>query len=431
MPPLRNFLVFPLLVLALVSPVKAESLEGLNAVGYSIGDEEVLKSDTAYPSCGEDVVPFINVTFDYEQNLFSNCGWDYFMIHYSGYLTIPEHQTIEFFIASDDGGVLESEFLSFGNWYDQGCTATYSGLIEVASGSYAVDFFYYERGGGTCFMLAWKIDDAQWTIVPPSAFTRVPISTTTSTSTTIEETTTTTTSTTSTTVAPIPVTTSSTTTTTSTTTTSTIPEPPPTFAPPPPVTAPPPPPTEPEPPTTVEEPPTTLLAPPDTAKAPPETIPEPSPITAPEPPTSAPEPVEEPPLTVPEPPTTIPVPETVEELTTFIETLSKDETIPVEQAVAIIATETFAALPQAQIEEVFSHIDVEEINEEQAMELIASVQEAPLNVRSAFQKVLNVFGGVFDSYVPIGSKIPVGERRTLVAIGAVLISASPTSIKRR
>jgi hypothetical protein len=65
------------------------------------------------------------------------------------------------------------------------------------------------------------------------------------------------------------------------------------------------------------------------------------------------------------------------------------------------------------------------------MELIASVQEAPLNVRSAFQKVLNVFGGVFDSYVPIGSKIPVGERRTLVAIGAVLISASPTSIKRR
>jgi len=423
----RLIILAPAVLFAFVSPTNAESLEGLNAVGYSIGDGEVLKSDTAYPSCGEDVVPFINVTFDYEQNLFSNCGWDYFMIHYSGYLTIPEHETIEFFIASDDGGVLESEFLSFGNWYDQGCTATLSGNIEVASGSYAVDFFYYERGGGTCFMLAWKIDDGEWTIVPPSAFTRVPVSTTTSTTTTIEETTTTTTtSTTSTTVAPISVTTSST-----TTTTSTIPEPPPTFAPPPPVTAPAPLPTEPEPPTTEAEPPATLLEPPVTAETPPKTIPEPPPLTVPEPPTSAPEPVEEPPLTVPEPPTTIPVPETVEELTTFIETLSKDEKIPVEQAVAIIATETFAALSQAQIEEVFSHIEVEEINEEQAMELIASVQEAPLNVRSAFQKVLNVFGGVFDSYVPIGSKIPVGERRTLVAVGAVLISASPTSIKRR
>jgi hypothetical protein len=33
-----------------------------------------------------------------------------------------------------------------------------------------LDGWFYENGGGTCFMLAWKIDDGDWEIVPDSAF---------------------------------------------------------------------------------------------------------------------------------------------------------------------------------------------------------------------------------------------------------------------
>jgi hypothetical protein len=116
----RWLVVSPALLVSLFSFVpSAEAFQvGLNAVGYTVTEIPPIKSDTAYVECGRDVVPFINVTFDYEQNLFGDCGWDLFMVHYTGYLQIPEHQTLQMWVASDDGGTVKIGLDEFGVWQD-------------------------------------------------------------------------------------------------------------------------------------------------------------------------------------------------------------------------------------------------------------------------------------------------------------------------
>ncbi len=37
----------------------------------------------------------------YEQNLFGECGWDSFMLHYTGFIQIPEHDTIRLTVSGD------------------------------------------------------------------------------------------------------------------------------------------------------------------------------------------------------------------------------------------------------------------------------------------------------------------------------------------
>jgi hypothetical protein len=188
--------------------------------------------------CGSSIEPFINATWDYEQNLFGDCGWDSFMLHYTGYLQIPEHDTIEFWIASDDGGTVKIGTEEFGVWQDQGCSATETGLVDIEAGTQPLDAWFYENGGGTCFMLAWNIDDTGWEIVQPEFFTSEPLTpettsvlettTTTSISTTTSTTSTTTTEpSTTTTVMPASTTTTSIylpSTTAAPQTTSTVPE---------------------------------------------------------------------------------------------------------------------------------------------------------------------------------------------------------------
>lgn len=112
----RWLIAAPALLVSLFSFVpKAEAFQvGLNAVGYTVTDIPPSKSDMAYVECGRDVVPFINVTFDYPENFFGDCGWDSFMVHYTGYLQIPEHQTLQMWVASDDGGTVKIGLDEFG-----------------------------------------------------------------------------------------------------------------------------------------------------------------------------------------------------------------------------------------------------------------------------------------------------------------------------
>ena len=80
-------------------------------------------------------------------------------------------------------------------------------------------------------------------------------------------------------------------------------------------------------------------------------------------------------------------------------------------------------LSSDEAEKVFDAIDVNELSESEAEALVAAVQDAPESVRTAFEKEVNIFGGAVDSYVPIGSTIPVSERRTLIAVVAVSFAA--------
>jgi hypothetical protein len=439
----------------------------LNTTYYTIDEIPPTQSTTEYPVCGSEVENNINRSYDGEPYL--DCTVDLFMVHMTGFITIPEHNTIEFWLASDDGGRINIGGNELGNWGDQGCSATESGQIYIVAGSIPLDLWMYENGGGTCLMLAWNIDNTGWSIVPDEAFTtdyQQPPDTTIP-DTTIPDTTVPITTTTDSPVTTIPetTTTSTTTTTTSTTTTSIpqiiyIPQPPPTM-PPPPATVPLPPTTMPSPPETQPEPPPTLpvalepLLPfvPDTMPEPPATIP-----TIPLPPDTLPPPLD----TLPLPPDTAPdapqAPETSEppeeaELPPItdeavVEALADIEDKTTEEVKAVV-TELLAfalttdqavsvasepavleVLTNAEAEQVFEQVAVEELTEDQAVELVAAVQDAPSKVRKAFEAVLNLFEGFADDYVMTNQTVPIKTRRALIALSAVFLVSAPAPIRR-
>jgi len=93
--------------------------------------------------------------------------------------------------------------------------------------------------------------------------------------------------------------------------------------------------------------------------------------------------------------------------------------------------EVLAVITEEQATEIFETIEVAALDETQIAELTAAIQNAPLAVQKAFEQTIDIFGG-FDDYVPTGSNIPVGERRTLIAIAAgTTLTAAGSKIKRK
>jgi hypothetical protein len=164
--------------------------------------------------------------------------------------------------------------------------------------------------------------------------------------------------------------------------------------------------------------------------------------------------IELPPDTMPEPPAILPI-ELIEELppelVQALEDASEDVSLTEEQfdtvvesiadldeeeAVALIeqilatavtpdqATElasnpdVLAAVTSQQAEEIFETLDVTELDNTQIDALVEAVQSAPVTVRKAFEKTINVFDDGLGDYVPIGSNVPVDTRRTLIAVAA-------------
>ena len=463
----RWLIVLPAVLLSFFPFVaRADAVQGLVASYYVINEIPPQQSTSLYPLCASEVENNINRSYDGEP--VDGCPDDLFMVHLSGFISIPEHTTIEFMLASDDGGEITIGGNTFGVWYDQGCTWSMSGNLSLQAASVPLQLWMYENGGGACLMLAWNIDDAGWEIVPDEAFTTSPVaSTTTDVSTTVEPTTTvesTTSSAPTTTSLPVePTMPEQSTTSTSTTTTSTVVETTTTTE----VAAPP----VAQPPATVPPPPTTQPAPPDTEPTPPETQPIPEPIPSDPPatnptvppaqtipfvtsPPDAPQAPETLPIldTVPAPPETNPAPPDVKEALTeeqfdaVIEQLSEateeqivalvddliTKDLDTSQAAAFVSSPSvLAAITTDQAEALFSEISTGELSEVEAEQVVAAVQDAPPSVRQAFESVLNIFSGFADNYVPFDSRIPVSERRALVALGAVLLAASPAPTLRR
>jgi hypothetical protein len=453
----------PVAILALFAPqANAEPVQGLATRYYTIDAVPPTRSDNVYTECGSEIENNINRSYDGEP--FENCTGDLFMVHMTGAITIPAHDTIEFWLASDDGGVINIGGNEWGNWSDQGCTWMESGQLNIDAGSQPLDLWMYENGGSTCVMLAWNIDGAGFEIVPDEAFTTSEIpadttipDTTVPVTTTIQETTTTWAST--------------TTYTTSTTTSSTI-APTTTVLATPNLTT-----------TTVQittttEPPTTT-----TTEEPTTTTEEATTTTEEEPTTTTDQPVQTPQSTTTttelEPQTTEPPTETTtteQEQTTTTETESDDTALdqsttsepqPIsdedftaainnidqattEQVVAIVAAllqsdltsdqatalavepAVLAAIDEQQAHQLFDEITLSEIDANTLVALIDAVQTAPVEVRAAFESEINIFGGYADQYVPIGSAVTVSVRRTLVAASATLVvAAAPIPVRRR
>ena len=109
----RWLIPLPAILLAFwPTTVQAEAQPGLNTTYYTINEIPPLQSTSEYPICGSEIENNINRNYDYE--LYEDCTYDLFMVHMTGYITLPEHQTIEFMIASDDGGEITIGDNTFG-----------------------------------------------------------------------------------------------------------------------------------------------------------------------------------------------------------------------------------------------------------------------------------------------------------------------------
>jgi hypothetical protein len=113
----------------------------------------------------------------------------------------------------------------------------------------------------------------------------------------------------------------------------------------------------------------------------------------------------------------------VTELLAFALTTDQAVSVASEPAVLAVLTNEEAA-------QVFEQVAVEELSSEQAVELVAAVQEAPTKVRKAFEAVLNLFEGFADDYVMTNQTVPIKTRRALIALGAVFLVSAPAPIRR-
>jgi hypothetical protein len=66
-------------------------------------------------------------------------------------------------------------------------------------------------------------------------------------------------------------------------------------------------------------------------------------------------------------------------------------------------------------------INEETLTDEQAAVLSDAMTNAPENVKTEFENQINVFGGQFDSYIPVGSAVSVSVKRTIVAGAAAVL----------
>lgn len=73
------------------------------------------------------------------------------------------------------------------------------------------------------------------------------------------------------------------------------------------------------------------------------------------------------------------------------------------------------------MKEFIQEVDFESFTEEESAGIMEVLSEAPAEIKDAFEQEVNIFGDEnFDSYVPTGSAIDVGQRRVLVAAGAAM-----------
>ena len=103
--------------------------------------------------------------------------------------------------------------------------------------------------------------------------------------------------------------------------------------------------------------------------------------------------------------------------TTTIPTIVLPPVVTPEEAIALATDpEVLKEVTPEQATEIFESLVVDDLTDQELVALISAVQDAPVAVRKSFEKSVNVFGGGVDTYVPIGSTVPVKTRRALIVM---------------
>ena len=340
-----------------------------------------------------------NLEFSWGGGPIGDCPGDMVQLDITGQILLDAGETMH--LQSDDGVRLWiDDQLYVDAWYPRSCWGnTFTGPTTAGWHTLRVEFF--EDYGGACLNL-WHMSPQGWKILGPERYGPEPEPPTTTTE---------------------PATTSTSTTTTSepaaTTTTTSTTEPPPTT-------------TRPGTTTTAPAATTTTAQPLETSTiAIVSTTTQPSQQTAP--------------ASTSQPPTTLSTSPTSQITTTSVEkqtiiaqtsTSSSLPDIPTTTTVAPAKTSTGEALAQlltkpldelapAQAAALFDSIREDELTDAQAAALVAAVQTAPPEIRAAFEDKVNIFAGIAETYVPLGSKVPVRTRRIIIITTGLLVAMPP------
>jgi len=87
-----------------------------------------------------------------------------------------------------------------------------------------------------------------------------------------------------------------------------------------------------------------------------------------------------------------------------------------------LTLKALSMVSDTQLEETLGQLSDTDPTPEQAAEIIAIIEQAPLKVKTKFEAKVNVYSGAYDDYRPIGQNTTVRERRALVAISGVFSS---------
>lgn len=377
---MRIRLALVVLVLALMlglSKADGQGVNGLTVKAYQIGEIPPVRVDDVEPCA---VFTVENISQDWGGGDIAGCGADRVMLHYTGLITVPVHESLLFAVVSDDGGWLDVGGQSVGMWADRGCWGN-AEVVELSAGVHPLDFWMYENGGGACAFLYWDVDGTGWEIVPAEVFSPVVGTTTTSEVATTQLPSTTT---------PQSVSTMLDTTSTSIETTSTL------FR---------------SLPVAIETSSSTSTS--VTSTNSPTTIPQSGiattlPSLAPQTPTEAAKPVS--------PTTTTPV---------IAESLTEAQAL-----VVASNAEEMANLTPEQATLVFEALDPNQLTDTQAEAIINAIQNAPDTIRKTFEKQINIYSGIFDNYKAVGSTVTVKQRRVMIAT-VTAMGASVLATRRK
>jgi len=103
-----------------------------------------------------------------------------------------------------------------------------------------------------------------------------------------------------------------------------------------------------------------------------------------------------------------------------------------DQAVDLVTSaKVLQSIDGEQATEIFDAVDISAVTAEEAAQLVEAVQSAPTEVREAMESEINVFQGAIDTYVPLGSSVPIGTRRVIIGASALAIFSAPVPVSRR
>jgi len=385
---IRRLLPLVGVLLAITSTAARAETPGLAATGYSTDLAAVCYEGT-----------FTDLARNYGQGSLETCPGDRVTFTLTGSVWSPGLETV-WFAASDDGLRLWLDGdLIIDDWYPRSCSGrTFTPALPTGWHDIRVEWF--EDGGDACLYVG-QLRGNIWTwLAEADLATSAPAPPTTEPATTSTESSTTSTTPPTSTEPPQTSVGSSSTYLESTTTTNTIQT----------VQT-----------TTTGVQSTTTYQPVPSSSAPIDTAPSPTSIQAPET-TST--------LSSTTSLATVPIPSTIPNVTTTTytaPTVSEDLT-PAEAYQTVL--DSVDELTADTAGEVFAALDVESLTTAQGNALTAAVQDAPVEIRELFEENVNIFAGVTDNYVPLGSTVPVRTRRVIIITTGLLVAMPAPSTRR-